>query len=296
MGAYFPAFYLTNSNGDVISRWTGFTTVASFISSLRAALSDLTTIKKQEQRFAANPSYRDALALAKYHADTDQFLKAIEYYREAQKLSPSPFLDYSFVVFENAVNAAWNERLSFPEVLSFADTILIAARRNPTHVKNVAKYMSKLARKLGTTDQIGKYLKAGIEVTAGSQVTKEQADNAEFRADYALYIDGNAAEAIRIKKSSLNPGWETEPKSYYNFARWCLAREINLPEAESLARRAAQLASGGPFKAKNLNTVAEICFAQDKVTEAIEITQQAAELDPDNDFYAKQLQRFQQER
>ena len=49
------------------------------------------------------------------------------------------------------------------------------------------------------------------------------------------------------------------------------------------------------YRARVLNTVADICFAQGKKDEAIRIINLAIEEDPDNRLYQNQLKRYRGE-
>ena len=294
VGSYYPLFVLTNSTGKVISRWTGYTGSSRFISSLRKALSDLITVEKRVARHQAKSTYKDALFLAQYNSDTGEHLKAVEYYRQARSLSGSAVFDYSFEIFENTSNATWKDIIPFDEVFPAADAVLTSKIKNRNNIIRVARIMSSLAREKGKTNQIATYLQAGIDATANSQDKKTKESHDLFLADRALYISGDTAEAIRIRKASLGRDWEIDPARFYPFARWCFERRINLEEAEMYTRMAVDRASQGKFKAKLLNLLAEICNARGNTEEAVRLTEMAIDQDPDNEQYRRQLKRFQE--
>jgi tetratricopeptide (TPR) repeat protein len=58
-----------------------------------------------------------------------------------------------------------------------------------------------------------------------------------------------------------------------------------LPEAEYLARQATKYAQEGDFKAQVYSTLAELCYVQGKLEEAIEFVDLAIEQDPGNTNY-----------
>ena len=289
VGSYFPLFVLADGNGDIITRWTGYTSARRFIVSLNKALADRITIKQRTERHRTNPNTRDALFLANYSKSIGEFLSAIDYYRQIQKLSGR---DYSMQIFESSANAAWSGLIPFDTVMLAADVILKAKNRNNRNVQKIARLMGNLARKLHTTDKIARYIEAGIEVTAKSQEAKTIESHYRFLADKALYIAADTAEALQLEKESLGKDWQTNPTKFYSFGLWCYQRGINLEEAESYVRRALERASSGYFKAKHHDLLAEISFALGNTEEAIRQTELALQEEPSSEFYEKQLQRF----
>lgn len=294
VGAWFPLFVLADSDGEVISRWAGYTGAGRFIRSLSAALRDLRTVKERIGLFEANRTFAGAVELAKYHTDVGDHMEAVKYYRLATKLAGGK-VDYSYQVFENFVNASWKDLIPFDEVLPSADTILNSSSGSKENVVKVALMMSKLARRRQTTERIAKYLRSGISATANSRTAKEVENNYVFRADLLLYDSHDTAGAIGLRKSSYGGKIENDPATFAVFAKWCLDRRINLGEARRYAQVCADRAQPGPFKAQNLNTLAEICFQDGDRPAAISYIELAMAQDPENDTYAKQWDRFQEE-
>ncbi len=293
LGNLFPVFILTNSSGDVIYRWTGYTESNRFIISLRKGLSDLTTIDERIARLQASPSFGDAVFLAGYSSDTGEHLNAVEYYRQAGNLATSKRSDFSYEIFENTANAVWKDMIPFDEVLPAADRVLNSKRKGTNYIVKMTRIMARLARKYDKTDRIAKYLQAGIDATANSRKESVRESHMLFLADYALYVNEDTVEAIKIKKTSMGDNWSSDPEKYYGYAKWCLERKIRLEEAEHYAREAGKRAYAGEFRAKVLNTLAEICFVRGDMSEAIRLIEMAIEQNPENDSYREQLERFQ---
>lgn len=291
IGPYFPVFVLANSDGEVINRWTGYTGADRFLRSLNGALGNRTTIAERIVAFEKSPGRKEALFLASYHSDISEFVSAAGYYERAQKL-PGRSTDYSYKVFENYANAAWNDKIPFDEVLPSADKIVDASRKNLQNIAKVARVISRLARRRDATDQIAKYLQAGIAATAAPRDAKGRKQLAELKADEALYVNGDTLGAIEIKKASLGEGWDTDLNSYFPYASWCFERRINLVEAQRFAQTASERASDGPFKAKHLNLLAKICDARGLKAEALRYAEQAVAQDPDKEAYAELLERL----
>lgn len=296
VGTTYPVFILINSAGEVVNRWTGYTGGAeAFIKTLKRMLADLTTVDERVTAFQNNPNQRDALLIARHYSDIGEHLEAVEYYRRAQNLARGTAYDYSYDIFRNVANAVWKDMIPFEEVFPAAEAVLNAKRKNIQNLIKVGQLMSRLARKKNRTDQIAKYLQAGINATADSQDDKIKESHKLLRADYALHVTGDTIQAVGIKKTSLGDGWENERDKFYEFAKWCLERKINLDEAEMYARRTVKLVFPGKYRARALNTVAEICEARGKMDDAVKLMKMAAEEDPDNPFYSNQLKRLQEE-
>lgn len=290
-GINFPVFILTNSSGEEIYRWIGYSSGAgSFVYSLESAMADTMTVKGRIARLKSNPTPNDAKYLAKYYSDIDEPLKAVEFYRRAANLDKN--VNYTLQIFTNLAQACWKDMIPFEEALPAADSVINSKRVIKNSIVNVVKLITRLARKKGKTDRIEKYLQAGLDATEGSQNKRFVKARHEFMADYTLHVRADTARAVKIKKASLSEGWENDRDTFYRFALWCLERKINLEEAEMYARQTVNLVYAGKYRAKALNTVAEICEGRGNITEAIKVINMAIQQDPDNDFYVEQLEKF----
>jgi tetratricopeptide (TPR) repeat protein len=151
-----------------------------------------------------------------------------------------------------------------------------------------------LARKKGQTDRLRKYIRAGLLATENTTNPYLKDYYTNFQVDWALYIEGDTAKAISLKKRSLPAGWEDDPGEFFKFARYCLERKINLEEAESHARRAAQRVRPGPTAAQVYATLAEICFELGNYHDAVAFGEEAVIQDPSSPHYQDHLERYQE--
>lgn len=293
-GPYYPLFVLTDSNGDVIYRWEGYTTAGRFIGSLKTGLTDLVTIEQRIQRNKNNPNNRDINFLAKYLTDIGEYMESNKYYRMAQNKSGRTTRDYSFSIFQNYADAIWNSKLPFDSVFISADNVVNNKKTIKDSIRKLAMMMANLARRKDRTNDIGKYLQAGIDVTASSKNAKTKEYHYLIKADYELYVTHDTLNAIKQKQISMGDGWQNDPAKYYSYGKYCFDRRINLAEAEKYVQMACQKATEGSFRAKHLNLLAEICHARGNTTEAIVQIKLAIENDPDNESYSKQLERFEE--
>lgn len=294
VGVTYPVFILTDSLGNTVNRWVGYTGGAkALVNMLNRALEDPATIDERIARFNANPTTFEALFLAGYYSGIGENMRAVEYYRKAIGLSKGTGFDYSYKIFENIANAVWDDKIPFDEVIPAADAVL-GTGRNKNDIINVARLMTRLAVKASRLDILEKYLKAGIAASAGSKDKKSRETYTGLRADYALYITGDTSRAISIKKSSMDPGWDQNRDQFYMFAKWCLIRKINLAEAEMYVRKAVDLVYPGKYRARVYSTLADILEAEGKIEEAVNTVNMAIEQDRENDYYPEQLKRIQE--
>jgi len=284
IGVYYPVFILTNSDKEIISRWTGFYGAPAFKASLSKALSDLTTVTERKTRMKNNPTVKDALFLAQYSSDISEYLDAITYYREAGKLGRG-LSGYSYEIFKATANAIWNDKLEFEDIFPAADSVINARPRLDANIAGMARIMARLARKKNTTHMISTYLSAGVAADQKGRTAQDLEGLNLLQADYALYADNDTVKAVEIRKSFLGNDWNQKPDKYYGFSDWCAERKIDLDEAEYYAREAAKRAVEGEFKGKVLFTLAQICFAQGKIDEAVSLVEQAIEQNPRQDNY-----------
>ncbi len=256
-------------------------------------MQDRTTINTRLARFETNPVYRDGLFLAGFYSKTGEYLKAVNYYRRSVAIGKPNLADYAYDIFENMANAVWQEKIDFDSVFPTADAVLISNRVMPTKIVKTAQLMTRLCRKFNRSHDAAKYLEAGMQTTLKTDNNKQNMMYRLLLADQTLYIKDDTVRAIAIKKDALGPGWENERDKFYDYAQWCLEREIDLDEAEKFARKAIDQVYPGKYRARVLNTVAEICFARGKKDEAIEAINRAIDEEPNNLLYQNQLERFQ---
>ncbi len=296
IGTTYPVFVLTNSKGEIITRWTGYTGGGKgFVKSLLNALKDQRTITERVEQFKAQPTLLEAAALARFFAEIGEHLKAVKYFKEAETLRNGPGAGFSYDIFKNSANAVWNEKAEYEIVFPVADTALALGKRNARNVIGVARIMSRMSRKFERTDSLEKYLQAGIAAAKNSTDPKLNESQYSLNADMALQIDSDTAQAISIKKQGMGANWDSDRDKAFSFAKWCLERKINLEESESIARKTVRLVHPGVYRARVLSTLAHILDARGKTDEAIATVLQAIEQNPDDPYYSKQLKRLKGE-
>ena len=291
VGHTYPVFLLADSSGEPIARWTGFSSGDRLITNLSTKLKDLTTIAERETRLAAGGKLNDALHLAGYYADATRYAESVAAYRKAQELIGSRG-DYSYQIFYQSANAAWNDMIPFSEMLSAADVALASAKVNRMNKFKVVELLARVARKFETTDVLAPYLERGIKLAGEGKDPKTREKLANFMADRALHVDGDINRAVLIKKEGYDAGWGGRPDLSFGFARWCLERKINLPEAEKYCRQAGAAIFDEKSKAQIYAKLGEILAAQGKYSAAVDALLIAVENHPSRDLYHTQLKEY----
>lgn len=293
VGNTYPVFILTNSVGDIITRWTGYSTANYFATKLSASLKDLRTIKQRRADFEANPTFKEALDLGNFYSEIGEHLLAADLFQRAQKLNTSGVINLSYDIYREFANAVWKDMAPFDTVYKPADDVIKSGQGSL--IMKMATIMSRLSRKFDNTDSLQKYLDAGIEAANKSQIPKDKETRYLLVAEHALQIAHDTAKAIEIKELSMGSGWDKNPDKFYEYARWCLERKVDLGQAEYFARMAVSACPDGEQKARVLNVLAEIYDARGNYQGAIEAAQMAVENHPENPFYQTQLEKFQEE-
>jgi len=294
VGTTYPVFVLTDSKGDVITRWTGYTGRAKgFVAALQKALKDKRTINERMAQFEKNPTYVDAVNLARFLSAVDEHVEAIEYLKKAAAMDNRTTFGYD--IFSNAANAVWKEQEPYQFVFEPAFAVVRASDSKPIERANVSRLMCRLSRKFDRTDSLAVLIEAGLDATASASTGDLKDANSLLRSEYALQIDADTTKAIAIKKQSMGEGWQGDRDVAFAFAKWCLERRVNLDEAEAIARKTVDLVYPGVYRARVLSTLAEILDAQGRTKEAMAKVVLAIEQSPDDPYYMNQLKRLRGE-
>lgn len=118
--------------------------------------------------------------------------------------------------------------------------------------------------------------------------------NLHRMATYFMYGDLVPDTALALRRDHLGLEWRDDVARLNSFAWWCFEHEVNLEEAEVLARRGVDL-SEGVERANVLDTLAEIVNARGRRNEARTLIDDALELNPDSDYLQSQKTRFAEE-
>jgi tetratricopeptide (TPR) repeat protein len=286
----YPTFVLANAEGETISRWYGFDDATSFIADLAEATADPTTIAEKTARFDAEPSLTDAVTLAEYHASSGGFAEAASYYEKAQELG-APDKSFEYELF-------YVHRWGYEEEVFAADELKTAADRAMASGRLTSEEYLRLARLMSMGAGVDSewsaepYIEDALAATEHDQDPELESARRQVLIQQALKVTGDTDRALELKRETLDEGWQDDAGELNSFAWWCFENEVNLEEAEALARRGVELSADGAEKAMILDTAAEIVYLRGDEEAALALVRKAIELDPENDYYQEQLAKF----
>lgn len=291
----YPTFIAVNATGEVIDRWIGYSGVDSFVGKVDASIADPTTVPEKIARFETEPDAALAAVLGRIHGAGTEHTEAVRYFREAQRLDPEHADDFAFDVFLSMYSGVRNESFTFDEVVESGRVVLATDSVDADDRLLVSRIVTGYAVKEDRRDLLAEFIEPGLAATEGAEDEDTIRGRNELLIVQALHIDGDGERAVELKRASLAEGWEQDAGELNEFAWWCFENELNIDEAESLARRGAELAEDGSEKAMILDTVAELCFLRGDCDEAVAQMAAAIEADPERDYYQEQKTRFEDE-
>jgi tetratricopeptide (TPR) repeat protein len=265
-----------------------------FIETVDDGLSDPTTIEQKLARYESHPTEKDAVKLGRYNDSIGEYVKAVDYYQSAAKLSSDPAKDYAVEIFDATYYGQLkNAGFTLDDTRHAADAVLASKSTDPSDLISVAMSMTHAATRAGNHEIMFPYLKAAIERTAGTQDESLLKQRARLLPDYALYVEQDTEKAVLYKKTSLPEGWTEDSDGLNSFAWWCFENKVHLKEALKMAAKGVELAQPGKSRAAILDTQAELCNALDDCAQAVKLAKAALAEDPGSDYYKKQVQRFE---
>lgn len=285
----FPTYVVIDDEGELIDRWSGYGGPDHFLGELKPAVADAITVGERKARFAKSPTADDAETLAEFAAAEGDHARAIELLQNAEELDPERELsgDIAYVGYR-----AWRADEDFA-----AEHLAELLAENVDEESSDDAWMMSVAlldRAAGAEEKpdLRKELLRRALAHAESKEDFDPASKKELEVLGLLHVDGDKEQAAALQKETLPEGWRDDPNALNAYAWWCFENDVNLAEAEKLARRGIELAEPGSEKAMILDTAAEICNARGDGRDAVTLMERAIEEDPGNEHYREQLERF----
>jgi thioredoxin-related protein len=293
----FPTFILADSHGELMDRWNGYYMPDKFVGDLSAAVENPITVKDRIARFQGSPNEIDARKLGEIREYEGYFAEAVAFYSRAQALNPKSETHYDLLTLNAMARGTQTRLYDYDQVRSQADAVLASSDRTSAEALKVAFTMSKMATMAGDPSYFVPYLKTAVESTAGDADADVQKMRGKLMSEYALHVEKDVKRAVELRKqlfAEADAKWLESANALNNFAWWCFENKINLDEAEKFARKGIELAEPGNMKANILDTLAEICNLKGDCGDAVEYIRLAVAEDPENEYFQKQLVRFQE--
>jgi len=297
----YPTFVLMNADGELLDRWSGYGDPSGFLENLSRATDDPMTVDARIRRFREAPTAADATKLGKIRHAMGYYGDAVAYYERAAALDPAVADEMRTAAFDAVAEGTVRRKMWEPaEVKARADALLGGSLDDTTHL-DVVYSMYTLARRTEDMSLYTPYVPAALERSARFMEIDEPSGEERWyatmhqnlRLHEAQYVDRDLDRAVEIKRSTMPEGWMDDAAQLNAFAWWCFENEVNLDEAETLARKGVELSEAGTARANILDTLAEICNLKGDCGEALEIIRRAAAEDPSNEYIQRQVARFE---
>lgn len=290
----FPTYVVVNAQGESIDRWAGYGGPEHFLSAFEGAMADTRTLAAKRAAFEEEPTAPLAAKFAAIESGTGDYDAAIALYEQAQELDPardhgSEILQARFMKLRRGVAG-----YDLDAFVADARAAALTAEADPALVVMTSQMVGAMAQRMGRPELETPFLEAALEAIeqAGPDEIDPRARAAVEIAGH-LRITGDTQKAVEARKSILPEGWRDDADQLNAFAWWCFENDVNLEEAERLARRGVELARPGEQKAQILDTAAEICNARGDCRDAVTLMERAVAEAPDDAYYQQQLERFQ---
>jgi tetratricopeptide (TPR) repeat protein len=292
----YPTFMMVDGQGELIDAWIGYGSPKDWIKNLDTARADMTTVSNKKKRYEDAPDVATAKTLARNFKASGDHKAAVTYYGDLLKMDPDNATDYRYDRFDAMASGHRGEHFSADDVSKAADEVLADAGTTLTNRMMVAYYMSRVGKKEeDKATYYAPYLKAALENTDGELEEGYEGLKDYLMVDHALLVDKDTQKAVKLKKSSMDEGWEDSSDQLNGYAWWCFENNVNLEEGQKMAEKAVELAESDTDKANILDTLAEICHARGNTKDAVKHIKTALTLNPDSDGLQKQLARFQEQ-
>ncbi len=290
----YPTYIVYTPDGKgKIDHWLGFDDGPGWSAYVEADIADPTVVADRTARFEAEPTARDAKVLARVSDAESRYADAANYFRTAQRLDPAAADELAFPLFDTILSGHKAGAFELADALSAADAVIERENADPAEAIFVQLMLSGLLKESADAELKTKYLKAAVRLSERSDDPQVLKYRPRILVDYALQVDGDKEKALGLKRDLLPEGWKDDAGELNGFAWWCFENNINLAEAEQLARRGVELAEPGRQKASILDTLAEICNARGLCGEAVRLAKLSVEEAPDNKYYQGQVERFE---
>ena len=287
----YPTFVLANAGGETASRWWGFDSTSEFLEVFDEAMADPTSIAEKRARFESQPTEKDAAILGDYYLTRGEAAEAVSHFETALELG-SPEKAYEVDLVLARVIGMEEEVFTVEDLTAAADRALASPHISREQRVNVARWTIGVLADGDDPSAAAPYIQAGLAATEGQEDEDLSKRHQRFLIAEALMVTGDEALAVKLKRETLAEGWQEDPDKLNGFAWWCFENEVNIEEAEVLARQGVALAEDDAEKAQILDTLAEIVNLRGNREDAVLLMEQASTLDPDNEHYAEQLSRF----
>lgn len=286
-----PTYVVANPQGEVLAAFLGFEEADAWAAAVRREAADPRTFQQKQDAFALAPAVPLGRTVAQTAQARGDFVEAVRVYRELERLEPGTS-DHALPILDAMSSGYRNQAFTLDEVTAAAGRAAEAAAGDPEKLVEVAMTMQYVAQQAEDVQVAIPFLRQAVEATEGATDEDLLKARARMLPAYALYIEGDVEKAVRLRHELLPENWQDDPRALNGLANWHLQHRVDLEAAEKWARRGVEVAGSDKERANILDTLAEILAATGRPAGALEAIDRAVELDPENEFFKKQQQRF----
>ena len=288
----YPTFYLINSQEQPIFVFMGYAK-EYWTEKMNQALSDLSTIAEKKEKFEKQPDETLARMLADYAYAKNELEEAFAYLKKVKKLNPHASRELNIEMFQIVYSGYRANQFTLDTLKATVKEVLNDSLKEKNKA-NLLFSMARLLPKAPDDQQLIAYLQDLIKLIRSKPDILRESSKTEAEILNCLYVEKDVKKALQKKKATLPQGWQENANQLNAFAWWCFENQVNLEEAEQLARKAVALATSAKDRANILDTLAEILSLRGKHQEAINTEKKALELDPQRKLFKQNLERFKE--
>lgn len=290
----YPTYIMVNPDGEVTDSWIGYPGPVKWAAFVEAGDKDRRTIAQKTAAYEAEPTLALARSLANHASTSSKYRESVAYFNEARELDPDNAGEYTQEILYGLYYGSGDKVFSAEEIKTEADRALNDENSTAADKIDLAGLITEAARNIEDPRLAVPYIEAALEASEGNQDQEIAAGRVDLEIALVLIAERDKEKALRLKRASLDEGWQDDPRAVNRFAYWCYENDVNLVEAEELVTRGIEAAADDAMRNRFLNTAAEICNATGRPDEAVTHIKRILETDPDRGYYQRQLARFEQ--
>jgi len=286
-----PTFTLYHPTDGPLHQWKG-AGIKGFVRNLQLALEEPTPILTRVEDFKTTPTARDAELLGFFKVSTGKFGQAIPYFEEAERLDTQRQCHAE--IFDASYNGFAQKQITVDQLCDAADRVL-AVEHEGRELLSLGAIMVYLTEEGREPARCTPYVREALDTTKDTKKEEELTVRRRLQPAYTLYVSEDQDLALEQKIAGLPVAWESSASELNNLAWWCAVHGIHLEKAEEWVSQAVDLipVTEGPRRASIIDTWAEVAWNRGNRSQAVELLEQALELDPDNTTLSDRLTSYQ---
>jgi tetratricopeptide (TPR) repeat protein len=236
---------------------------------LEQALGPPPSLEQRIAEFEKAPTAETALELGGELYQQERYPEALAVFQRVGTLDPKREADASQWVLAATASGARAGSVPADAVKPAYERYLALHPDDAGAANEAALYLAVGLSKGQDNAFLQPRLDAAIAALERSEDAEKKQSLEQLRIVRARAIENDPAKAIALKQNSLGEGWQDDPKQLSEFARFLLRNDLDLDEAERIARRAVELSEPGRERSRAAETLARVLEKRGERDEAI---------------------------